>query len=177
MWQLQWCRAQKRALLILASARNVWQSRKRSLVVAQHHLNLQTSWKFSRLISLPACELFSYLYKNSFCKVLLKGEVLIFGSFAKPLGYFLSSCARVAKLSVTRVCFFIDWDKSFLLSWFFFFFEFEHVKFSFFLIKSCFKWLACRVISFSDKLYFTHSRLEHTTLWCDSNTRLYGLLN
>lgn len=68
--------------------------------------------------SLPACEQFSYLYKNSFCTVLLEERGFDIWLFCKATWLLLSSCARVAKLSVTCV-FFIDWKKIFLLSWFF----------------------------------------------------------
>lgn len=138
---------------LLVTAQCCWTKRRAPLTFAsvssisppsECHPNAETSWKVNQLISLPACDPFSYLYKNSFCKVLLTERGFDIWLFCKATWLLLSSCARVAKLSVTSVClfvFFIDWDKSFLLSWFFFslwiwtcqFFSF------FFLIKVLFQ--------------------------------------
>lgn len=124
----QCCWSKRRTPLTFASVRSVSQCRKRCLVVALHHLNsvglnVETSWKLSRLISLPACEPFSYLYKNSFCKVLLKERGFDIWLFCKATWLLLSSCARVAKLSVTSVCLFvfllIEIRVSFFLDFFF----------------------------------------------------------
>lgn len=97
-----------------------WSSKNTPCCSTLYELSLcksQTFRKFTGLISLPACEQFSYLYKNSFCTVLLEERGFDIWLFCKATWLLLSSCARVAKLSVTCV-FFIDWDKIFLLSWF-----------------------------------------------------------
>lgn len=100
----------------------------------------QIFWKSVGLISPLLCEQFSYLYKNSFCTVLLEERGFDIWLFCKATRLLLSSCARVAKLSVTCVFFFfIDWDKIFPLSWFSLWIWI--CQFFFFLIKVLFQWL------------------------------------
>lgn len=84
----------------------------------------------TELISPPVCgQFFFYLYKNSFCTVLLEKRVFDIWLFCKAARLLLSFCARVAKMTVTCVFFLllIEIRFSFLV-----FSEFEYVNFFFF---------------------------------------------
>lgn len=138
-----WCWWEENSLLLFVSGRlwmrfTVWETLPCCSALSEPSWpkTPPTSWKFLRLISLPACKPFSYLYKNSFCTVLLKERGFDIWLFCRATWLLLSSCARVAKLSVTSVCFLlIEIRVSFFLD---FLFEFEYVNF-FFLIKVLFQ--------------------------------------